>query len=183
MLNIEILNNCMFDSDKIQTLWVGSSLVNGNSIQYPIEYQTISGSSDSIIKIEAWDKINDIITLGGQDIVLNKIVNLGDNLSFSEELVIDQNGKTYVKTLSFTIPSLTLFLINQLKKFVMSSNGQVNLAPTIAIAIDDNDNMLIIAHDKALFLDSTDFQIGDNNQVSLSYISSSYSRARNCALI
>jgi hypothetical protein len=178
MPNIEILNNCQFDSDKIQTLWVGSSLVSGLPIQYPIQYQTISGSSDSIIKIEAWDKINDIVTIGSQDIVLNKIINLGDNITFGEELVIDQNGKTYVKTLTFIIPSLTLFLVNQLKQFVMLSNGLVNLAPTIALCIDENDNMLIIGYDKPLYLDSTDFVIGQDNQVSLTYISSSYSRAR-----
>jgi hypothetical protein len=60
----------------------------------------------------------------------------------------------------------------------MLSNGLVNLAPTIALCIDENDNMLIIGYDKPLYLDSTDFKIGDTNEVSLSYISSSYSRAR-----
>jgi hypothetical protein len=175
---IQILDNCTFDCSKIQTLWVGSRLIDGNPIVHPIQYLTISGSSDSIIRVEAWDTINDIVTIGGQQIVVNKITNLGDNLTFGEELRIDQNGKVYVKSISFIIPSLTLFLINQLKEFTVTSNGLAQLAPTIAFLVDENDQTLVVGHDKPLYLDSTDFKIGDTNDVTLGYSSRSYSRAR-----
>lgn len=174
---VQILNNCQFDSSKIQTLWIGSRLINGNPITYPIEYTTVSGSTDSIIAID-FDQINSILTIGGQQIMINQITNLGDNITFNEELVINQNGKTYLKSIGFTIPNLTNFLINQILEFTVTSGGLSNLAPTIGLLIDENDNKLIIGHDKALYLQTTDFEIGENNQVNLSYTSSSYSRAR-----
>lgn len=65
MGHINILDNCMFDCTKITTLWVGSRLISGLPLQYPIQYLTVSGSTDSIIAIEAWDTINDIVTIGG----------------------------------------------------------------------------------------------------------------------
>ena len=176
---INILENCAFDLSKIKTLYIGSRLSDGNPIVYPIEYTTISGSTDSIIRVEAWDFVNQTVTIGGQVITVNKIVNTGENLSFTENLVINQNGKTYVKDISFVVPNITMFLINQLKEFTISSAGQFALSPTLAFLIDENDNKLIIGYDKALYLQTTDFEIAENNQVSLSYQSQSYSRSRN----
>lgn len=180
---IQILDNCSFDLSKIKYLWVGSRLVNGNPIQYPMDYTTVSGSSDSIIAVQAWDTINDYVTIGSQQILLNKITNLGDNLSFNEELIINQNGKNYTKTLTFTVPNITLFLINQLKEFTISSQGQFALSPTIAFMIDENNNQLVVGHDKALYLENQDFAIGESNEVTLVYKSSSQSRARNYQII
>ena len=105
-------------------------------------------------------------------------MNTGENLSFTENLVINQNGKTYVKDIGFVVPNITMFLINQLKEFTISSAGQFALSPTLAFLIDENDNKLIIGYDKALYLQTTDFEIAENNQVSLSYQSQSYSRSR-----
>lgn len=178
MPSINILNNCLFDVSNIETLYVGSKLTNGNQLVYPIEYQTISGSSDSIIAIEAWDYINNVITIGGQDLQLNQIVNLGDNIRFSEDLIINQNGKNYQKNLVFTIPKLTTFLINQIKDFVISNSGVVGLAPTLALLTDGNGNNLICGQDRPLFLSSQDINIGETNQLTLTYVSSSQSRAR-----
>ena len=175
---IKILENCAFDSSKIQTLWVGSRTTGGTSIVYPIEYVTVSGSSDSIVLIEDWDYVNSVITIGGQKILVNEITNLGDNITFGEQLVINQNGKNYVKTLAFTIPKLTTFLINQIKEFVITSDGLVSLAPTIAILIDENQQNLIVGWDRPLYLATTDLGLGEGNQISLTYTSQSPSRAR-----
>lgn len=177
-MSIKILTNCAFDSSKIQTLWVGSRTTGGTSIIFPIEYTTVSGSNDSIIKVENWDYQNSTVTIGGQAIQINEITNLGDNITFSEQLVINQNGKNYVKSLSFTIPKLTTFLVNQLKEFVITSDGLVSLAPTIALLIDENQQNLIIGWDKALYLSTTDLGLGDGNQITLTYSSQSPSRAR-----
>ena len=173
-----ILDNCHFDSNKIKTLYVGSRLTNGNPITYPIQYITVSGSTDSIIKIEAWDNVNDIVTLGGQQIQLNQITNLGDNITFTEDLVIDNNGKRYQKNITFTIPKINLFTTQQIKEFVMTSSGLFALAPTIAFLVDDNEQTLVVGYDKQLVLQTKELQLGEDNRYTLSYQSSSYSRAR-----
>ena len=175
---IDILQNCHFDSNKIKTLYIGSRLTNGNPITYPIQYTTISGSTDSIIAIEAWDYINDIVTIGGQDIQVNQITNMGDNITFTEDLVIDQNGKRFQKNVTFTIPKINLFTTQQIKEFVMTSSGLFALAPTIAFLVDDNDQTLVVGYDKFLILQNKELQLGENNQYTLSYQSNSYSRAR-----
>lgn len=180
---INILDNCMFDSSKIKTLYIGSRLVDGNPITYPIEYTTVNGSSDSIIAVTNWDYNNNVVTIGGQQIVVNEITNLGDNLEYNEELIINQNGKNYQKTITFTIPNITLFLINQLKEFTISSAGEFALSPTIAFIVDENDNQVCVGYSKALYLQNQDFQIGDENQVTLTYVSSSQSRSRNYEII
>jgi hypothetical protein len=179
---IDLLNNCTFSTEKIDVLYIGSRTSGGTSIQYPIEYTTVSGSTDAVIKIEAWDTINDYITIGGQAIQVNKIVNTGENISFTEEFVIDNNGKRYVKNLSFQIPNVTLFTNNQIKEFVMSDNGQFALSPTIAFLLDSNGNTLIVGYDKPLYLVSNEILIGEDNGYTFSYSSASYGRARSYSL-
>lgn len=179
----DLLNNCSFDSDKLKTLWIGSRLVDGSSIVYPLEYQTVSGTSDSMIAIEDWDYANSIVTIGGQQIMVNEITNTGDNISFDEAYVVNQNGKVYQKNIRFIVPNITLFLVNQLKEFTISAAGKFALSPTIALLIDENDNNLIVGYDKPLFLQNQDFVIGEDNQVLLSYQSTSQSRARAYRLI
>lgn len=178
MSAIQILNNCMFDLSKIKTLWVGSRLVDSNPIVYPIQYHTISGSTDTIIAIEAWDLNNNIITIGSQQIFMNQIINTGDNISFDETLIIGSNGKIYAKTIKFLIPNLTVFLLNQIKEFTVTVSGLAQLAPTIALLEDENEQTLIVGYDHPLFLQTTDLNIGEGNDVTLSYLSTSKSRAR-----
>jgi len=179
----QLLSNCIFDGKSIKNLWVGSRLTNGNPITYPLEYQTVSGSTDSIIAITAWDYNADIVTIGGQDIFVNKIINTGDNISFDETYVINENGKIYRKTISFVIPKITLFLVNQLKEFTTTASGKAQLSPTIAFLEDENDQTICVGYDNAMYVDTTSFEIGSGNQVALSYVSSSYSRARSYEII
>ena len=174
----DLLNNCAFDGDKLKTLWIGSRLVDGNPITYPLEYQTVSGTSDSVIAVTNWDFDNSIVTIGGQQVQVNEITNTGDNISFEETYVVNANGKVYQKKISFIIPNIQIFLVNQLKEFTISSAGQFALSPTICFIVDENDNYLVVGYDKALYLQNTDFIIGDENQVTLSYQSTSQSRAR-----
>ena len=175
---IDILSNCHFDSNKIKTLYIGSRLTNGDPISYPIEYTTVTGTTDSIIKIEAWNTVTNVVTLGGQEIQVNEITNTGDNITFTEDLVIDNNGKRYQKNITFTIPKLTLFTTNQIKEFVMTAGGLFALAPTIAFLVDDNDQTLVVGYDKFLVLQNKDLKLGEDNSYTLSYQSNSYSRAR-----
>lgn len=175
---VDILQNCYFDLSKIKTLYIGSRLTDGNPIVYPLEYTTLSGSSDSIISVQAWDYNNDTVTIGSQTIQLNQITNLGDNLSFSEDYITGLNGKVYEKVISFTVPNITTFLINQLKEFTISSAGKFALSPTISFIIDENEQTLIVGYDRPLYLQNQDFQMGEENQVTLTYKSTSQSRSR-----
>lgn len=175
---IDILQNCHFSGDKLRTLHIGSRLTSGDPITYPIQYLTVSGTSDSMVLLEAWDTVNNILTIGGQQIQLNKISNMGDNLTFDENLVIDQNGKRFQKNIVFTIPKITLFTTNQIKEFVMTNDGKFALSPTIALLIDENDQTLIIGYDKPLYLMNKELLLGEENLYRLTYQSNSYSRAR-----
>lgn len=168
----------MFDSSKIQKLYIGSRLLSGTKIIYPIEYLTIPYTNDSIIRITDWDEINQTVTIGNQIIQLNEVINTGENITYSEEQTINSNGKTYVKTITFSISGINVFLVNQLKEFTITTDGKAGLAPTIAFLIDDNDQKLVIGYDKPLLLETTDYMIGEDNQVNLSYISKSQSRSR-----
>lgn len=176
---INILDNCMFSGDKIRELHIGSRLTNGNPITYPIQYTTRITTDDSVIRLEAWDTVNNILTIGGQQIQLNKISNMGDNLTFDENLVVDNNGKRFQKNITFVIPKVTLFTTNQIKEFVMTTDGKFALSPTIALLIDENDQTLIVGYDKPLYLQNKEILLGqEENLYRLSYQSSSYSRAR-----
>ena len=175
---VDLLNNCAFDGSKLQTLWIGSRLIDGSPIVYPLEYQTVSGSTDSIIAVDEWNSSGSTVTIGGQEIQVNQITNTGDNIIFTEEYVINKNGKIYQKNITFTVPNITLFLINQFKEFTISSAGQFALSPTICFLVDENDNNLVVGYDRPLYLQNQDFQIGEENQVTLSYRSISQSRAR-----
>lgn len=180
---ISILNNCDFDLLKINRLWIGSRKSDGLSITYPIQYTTVVGSNDAIISLTAWDTINNLVTIGGQVIEVNEIINTGDNISFEENLVIGSNGRMYVKTLSFTIAGVNTFLINQIKEFTIGADGKFALSPTIAMLLDDNGNKLLIGYDNALYLDVQSTVIGTDNSITLSYSSTSRSRARAWQLI
>lgn len=179
----QILNNCEFDLYQIKKCFIGSRLTNGLPITYPIEYTTIVGSSDSIISIQAFDEYNEHVIIGNQDIQLNKIINTSENVLFSEDMIIDNNGITFYKKLDLIIPNIQLFLINQLVEFTTSSNGQFALSPTIALLIDDNDHQLIVGYDKALFLQNQMIDLGENNAVRLNYLSISASRSRAWELV
>lgn len=46
---VDLLLNCHFDLTRIKKLYIGSTLLGGGSIVFPINYQTSVGSGDSII--------------------------------------------------------------------------------------------------------------------------------------
>lgn len=177
-MSVNILNNCEFDLTKIKNLFIGSRTSLGSSIIYPIQYITVNDTSDSVIAITNWDYENNLITIGGQIVEVNEIVNTGDNITFVEDLVIGSNGKTYVKSLTFTITGINTFLINQIKEFTIASDGKFALSPTLALLIDENDNKLLLGYDNALYLNTQDSVIGIDNSITLSYSSISRSRAR-----
>lgn len=174
---INILENCLFSNDKIDRLWIGSSKTNGKPIDYPIQFNTVSGTTDAVLSV-GYDEFNQTFTIGNQVIEVNEIVNLGDNIEFVEELEYGSQGKIYLKRIRFNIPNVNLRTTNQIKEFVMSSDGSLALAPTIAFALDENGQTLCIGYDKPLVLRELNTDIGDDNQYELLYESRSPSRSR-----
>ena len=84
---IDLLNNCSFDLTKIQKLYIGSTISTGGTISFPIEYNTVQNSGDSIVQYDSW--VGDNIIIGGQEIVLEEVLFTGENIIFTEELIID----------------------------------------------------------------------------------------------
>jgi hypothetical protein len=174
---INILENCTFSNDKIDRLWVGSMKTNGKPIDYPIQFNTVSGTTDSVLSVTYIDTLQ-TFQIGGQTILVNEIINLGENIEFKEELEYGSQGKIYVKKLRFNIPHVNLRTSNQIKEFVMNSDGSLALANTIAFLYDENGQTLCVGYDKPLVLRELNTDIGEDNQYELVYESRSPSRSR-----
>ena len=176
---IEILNNCHFDATRIVKLYLATQVSTGGTINFPVNYHTLSGTSDSIIKYESWDATN-IVQIGDQLIQFNEVLWVDENISFNEELIIDQRGRNYVKTLTFELNGIDQTLVDQLEALGLDHEGMLCPPKTLAILIDENENELIAGYDFPFRLESITTGInGDQNSITLTYISNSHSRARN----
>ena len=117
-----LLNNCHFDLTKITNLFLGNILFTGGTIQYPIEIQTLAGSVDSII---AYSDVNaGTVTIGGQEIILNEVDFIIGTIVFDEELIIDNLGKNYKKTIIFSLSGIDLSLVDQLDLYNLNENSK-----------------------------------------------------------
>lgn len=175
----EILNNCNFDATRIVKLYLATQVSTGGTINFPVNYHTLSGTSDSIIKYESWDATN-IVQIGNQLIQFNEVLWVDENISFNEELIIDQRGRNYVKTLTFELSGIDQTLVDQLEALGLDYEGMLCPPKTLAILIDENENELIAGYDFPFRLESITTGInGDQNSITLTYISNSHSRARN----
>ena len=167
-----LLNNCHFDLTKITNLFLGNILFTGGTIQYPIEIQTLAGSVDSII---AYSDVNaGTVTIGGQEIILNEVDFIIGTIVFDEELIIDNLGKNYKKTIIFSLSGIDLSLVDQLDLYNLNENSK-----NIAILIDENEEYLIIGTDNPLMLDDISTALnGTENLITLTFSTTSKSRAR-----
>lgn len=176
---IDILSNCHFDATRVSKLYLGVALSTGGTINFPVNYHTLSGSSDSIIKYESWDATN-VVQIGQQNIQFEEVYWAGENITFTEELIIDQRGRNYVKTLTFELSGIDQTLVDQLEALGLDHEGMLCPPKTLAILIDENENELIAGYDFPFRLESITTGInGDQNSITLTYISNSHSRARN----
>lgn len=179
---IDILSNCHFDATRVSKLYLGVALSTGGTINFPVNYHTLSGSSDSIIKYESWDATN-VVQIGQQNIQFEEVYWAGENITFTEELIIDQRGRNYVKTLTFELSGIDQTLVDQLEALGLDHEGMLCPPKTLAILIDENENELIAGYDFPFRLESITTGInGDQNSITLTYISNSHSRARNVGM-
>lgn len=180
----ELLSNCSHSIQKIRKLYVASRQDSSEVVSFPLEYNTISGSSDSIIRVENWDALNHTATIGGQVLQWNEVTILGDNADFTEELIYNKQGKVYAKKLNFTLPKVNYNTNAALKEFLFTSDGDFAICKAIAFVIDENKKQWIIGYDSPLILqDGMALDISPENTYKLSFASVSNSRIRNYQIL
>lgn len=178
----EILQSCGFALQKIEHLYIASRKTNGNVIDFPIEYQTISGSSDSIIKVTAWNQLNNTCMIGGQELDWREVSTIGDgsNVEFTEEYQLTRQGKIYNKTLTFSLPKVNFTTNAALKEFLFTSNGEFAISRAVAFMIDENRQQWICGYNSPLILqDDMELSIADENMYKLTFKAVGTSRVRN----
>jgi len=175
-----IFDVCSYAITTVKHLYIGSRQLNGSTIDFPIEYITKTGTTDSVIRVEGWSSSGNYALMGGQYIEWREISNMGDNISFNEEYVEGKQGKTYVKNLNFDLARVNFDTNAALKEFLFTADGEFAISNAIAWIIDDNNQQWIIGYDLPLILqDGMEISIADENYYRLSFQSVSYSRARN----
>lgn len=182
---IEIFDNCDFGLTLVKKLYIGSRQLNGNVIEFPIDYTTIEGTEDSVIGIDSWNDDAGTVTIGGQTIEWREITQLGENITFQEEYLEGKQGKTYVKRVSFNLPRVVFNTNASLKEFIFTADGKFAISNAVAFIVDQNDQQWIVGYDKPLILqDGMEIILGvEDNQYNLNFQSISYSRARNYQII
>ena len=111
----EILNNCHFDLTRIKKLYMATEscqTIGGalTPIVFPVNFNTLTGSGNSIIDATDWQFVGDYyyVTIGTQIIGFKEIYSVMDNITFVEELIIDQRGRNYLKTITFELCNLAI---------------------------------------------------------------------------
>ena len=181
-----LLNNCHFDLTKITNIYFGVDILGqgyGN-IQFPLDYNTVTGSSDSVISYTYWDNNFNVITIGSQDIMVYEIYCDGTNVKFTEELVINEKGRNYLKTISIGLQKNDALSALQIENLFMAVNGPYFGFYTVnkgifAILKDENEQYLIVGYDNPLQMDTiNDFINEEQNEITLVFRSTSVSRSR-----
>jgi len=179
-----ILDVCSFSIGTVKNLYIGSRLLNGNTIDFPIEYITVTGTTDSVIRVEDWSDAGNYAFMGGQYIEWREITNIGDNISFEEVYEEGKQGKTYIKNLNFTLPRVSYTTNASLKEFLFTAEGEFAISNAVAWIIDNNNQQWIVGYDLPLILqDGMEIGISEENFYRLSFRSVSYSRTRNYEII
>lgn len=176
----ELLSSCGFALQKIKKLYIASRQLNSNPIVFPIEYTTISGSSDSIIRVTQWNEDASICTIGNQTLEFREVSVFSDFMEFTEEYLEGKQGKLYIKKLTFNLPRVNYQTNAALKEFVFTSDGEFAVAKAIAFIIDENNQQWIVGESIPLILQSgMELSIADENNYKLEFISYGISRIRN----
>lgn len=179
-----IFDVCSYAITTVKYLYIGNRQLNGNPISFPIDYITKTGSTESIIVVEAWDAAANTALIGGQTIEWREVPNLGNNIEFNEEYQEGKQGKTYIKTLDFQLPQISFNTNAALKEFIFTASGEFAISNAIAFIVDNNNQYWICGYDLPLVLnDGMELMVASENYYKLSFTSISYSRTRNYEII
>jgi len=175
----DLFNSCDFSLQNISKLYIASRKLDGTAIDFPVEYNTISGSSDSIIRIEYFNTLESICSIGGQVLEFREVAVINNNISFTEEYQEGKQGKLYVKKLDITMPKVDYNTNAALKEFLFATDGKFATAKIIAFIIDDNGRQWICGEKTPLVLQGgMELSITTDNQYRLSFQSLCISRMR-----
>lgn len=145
---------------------------------------TVSGTSDSIIRVDNWDDEINTVEIGGQIIEWREVTRIGDNITFNEEYEETPQGKTYRKDVEFDLPFVNFNTNAALKEFLFTAGGEFAISNALAFIVDDNDQKWIIGYDNPLILqDGMEISIAGENYYRLSFRSISQLRSRNFQII
>jgi hypothetical protein len=176
----ELLSSCGHALQKIKRLYVASRKLDGSTITFPIEYITISGSSDSIIKVTYWNEAASLCTIGEQTLEFREVSVYADFMNFTEEYQEGKQGKLYIKRLEFSLPKVNYQTNAALKEFLFTADGEFAVAKVVAFIIDENDKQWIVGETIPLILQSgMELGISAENFYKLSFQSIGISRVRN----
>ena len=175
-MSTSIFEVCEFSISGIKKVYIASRQLNGNVIQFPLDYIVKSGSSESIIIVNNWNNDANTCKIGDQTI---EWLEIDDGITFNEEYIEDSKGKQYQKTLELQIPYVYFSSNAAMKELIFTADGQFAVSNAIAFLIDENDNQWICGYDLPLILqDDMKLQVGDDNFYKLTFQSLSYSRVR-----
>jgi len=175
----ELLQNCDFALTKIKRLFISSRKDDGTTIDFPIEYNTISGTSDSIIQVTSWDEDAGYCTIGGQTLEITEISVFSDYMTFTEEYQENKQGKTYLKKLEFQLPRVNYTTNAALKQFLFTADDEFAVCKAVAFIEDENSHLWIVGETIPLILQSgMELGVSDENYYKLSFQSIGYNRSR-----
>lgn len=176
----ELLQTCDFALTKIKKLYMSSRQLSGDVISFPIEYDTISGSSDSIVRVNVFDADAGYCIIGGQTLEIIEISVFSEFMTFTEEYQENKQGKTYVKRLEFQLPLVNYTANAALKEFLFTAEGQFAVCKAVAFIEDENSQLWIVGERIPLILQSgMELGISTENYYKLSFQSINYNRTRN----
>lgn len=174
----EILYNCDFDTTRIVKLFIASQDVDDNIITFPVTYNTVAGSDDSVIMIQSWSPTN-VVRIGNQNIQFHEIYYFNDNIDFEEKMVRDNRGRYYKKTLTFEIPGISRMQTDELEALGLCGQFNIPYMEILAILIDENGNKLISGYDVPFRIRKIDKSIdNEKNSYIMTFESYGHSRSR-----
>jgi len=177
---VDLLNSCGYSLQKIKRLYIASRNFDGSTIHFPIDYTTISGTSDSIIRVNDWNDLLNTCKMGGQELEWREVSVDADSCTYEEEYQETKQGKLYVKKLSFSLPKVNYTTNAALKEFLFTADGEFAVSKAIAFIIDENNQQWVVGYAMPLILQSgMELGISQENYYKLSFESISISRARN----
>ena len=174
----EILYNCDFDTTRIVKLFIASQDIDENVIIFPVTYNTVAGSDDSVIMIQSWSPTN-VVRIGNQNIQFHEIYYFNDNIQFEEKMVRDNRGRYYKKTLTFEIPGISRMQTDELEALGLYGQFNIPYMEILAILIDENGNKLISGYDVPFRIRKIDKSIdNEKNSYIMTFESYGHSRSR-----
>lgn len=169
----DIFVGCNDSLSGVKKLRLSAKKQDGEAITYPLDLIFCSGSTDTLLITN--NISNRLIGVNGVYYQYRLI--LPNFVGFEQEIVEDRKGIVFKKSLSFSIPKITLTTNNQIREFLFGQKEQFGISNIFAYITDLNNQEWLVGFDIPLVLEEfdlqTDYKNGDNSYV-FRYVSESY---------